>query len=184
MCDKNLKKEKGISLRPARPDDKRSIYNWLAHSNLTHMMLGPPTFPDAPVPDWEEFTEDYPPYFFDGSQPLKGRCFIICLEEEVVGQINHDKITGSPLYTELDIWLKDSKYTGKGYGTQAIVSLCNYLQKTFNCEEFRISPSRRNPNAIRSYIKAGFVESSVIPDDFIPDYDDNVFMIKRIESRS
>ena len=176
---KKIIKGKNISLRPAAPKDKRPIFEWLTNSDISSNMIGPPLFPDLPVPDWQEFVEDYPNYFFDDSKPLLGRCFIIVVNGEAIGQINHDVIANNT--TELDIWLKSSQYTGKGYGSDAIKTLCNYLKNKYNCTNFRIAPSKRNVAAVKAYEKAGFKITNDIPDDFVPDYDDAVLMIMELK---
>jgi hypothetical protein len=66
-----------VTVRPAREHDRRAIYQWLAESDLTPSMLGPPNFPDAPEPTWDQFCEDYGPDFFDGTRQEVGRSFII-----------------------------------------------------------------------------------------------------------
>lgn len=169
---------KAIILRPATPQDRKPIFDWLTNSDLTSQMMGPPTYPDSRIPTWEEFIADYREYFFDNSQPLSGRCFVIEVNSEPVGQINHDKIYPPDNTTELDIWLKNSRYTGKGYGTDAIITLCDYLAKTSGCQRFLISPSRRNINAIKAYKKAGFIETDLAIDPAMADYNDAVVMIK------
>jgi RimJ/RimL family protein N-acetyltransferase len=167
-----------VILRPATAADRQPIFDWLTNSDLTKYMMGPPNYPDHPIPTWEEFVNDYKDYFFDSSKPLLGRCFVIEVNSEIVGQINHDKIYHSDNSSELDIWLKSSKYINKGYGTDAILALCDFLIKEFDCKRFIIAPSRRNTAAIRSYQKAGFVETNNIPDGFLPDYNDTVVLIK------
>lgn len=167
-----------VTLRPASMQDKRNIYNWLAHSNLTAEMLGPPLFPDAPSPTWEEFDQDYLDYYFDGSQPFSGRCFIILHNQEEIGQINYNEIDTQSNSTEIDIWLSDRKFTGMGLGTEAIILLCDYLHKELKCKTIIIAPSKRNSNAIKAYKKAGFVVSDWLPEDFTPDYHDAVVMVK------
>jgi RimJ/RimL family protein N-acetyltransferase len=169
-----------IILRPATPDDRQPIFDWLTNSDLTRFMMGPPTFPDTPIPTWQEFTNDYKEYFFNSSKPLLGRCFIIEVNSEPVGQINHDKISITDHSTELDIWLKSSRYINKGYGTDAIVTLCNFLSNKFECKKFIIAPSRRNVMAVRTYEKAGFIETYEIHDNFLPDYNDTIVMIKTV----
>lgn len=139
---------KQVILRPATLDDRQPIFDWLTNSDLTKCMMGPPAYPDSPIPTWEEFINDYKEYFFDSSKPLLGRCFVIEVNSEPVGQINHDKISSTDYSAELDIWLKSSKYINKGYGTDAIITLCNYLTKKFECKKFIIAPSRRNLAAI------------------------------------
>ena len=109
-----------LTLRPATFQDKRNIYNWLAHSNLTSEMLGQPTYPENPVPTWDEFNEDYSDHYFDGSQPLKGRCFIVIHNGQEIGQINYNEIDTNSKSTEIDIWLADRAFTGKGFGTVSL----------------------------------------------------------------
>lgn len=169
---------KVVTLRPATLQDRKPVYEWLTKSDLTSSILGPPKYPESEIPSWEEFTEDYKNYFFDSSQPFSGRCFIIEVNGEPVGQINHDNIYAEDNSTELDIWLKSSKYTGKGYGTDALQTLCAFLNAEYSCKRFIIAPSKRNPAAIQAYRKAGFRESSEIPENFVPDYSDAVVMIR------
>ena len=159
-------------------DDRRDIYQWLAHSDLSSSMLGPPDYPDSPVPSWEAFLEDYQPYYFDGSRPDLGRCFVIQTGGEDVGQINYNEINAKDRSVELDIWLAAGRYTGKGYGTDALAALCDYLHREMGCERFYIAPARKNRRAVRCYEKAGFAETGQIPGWFRPDYEDTILMEK------
>lgn len=168
-----------VNLRPATMQDRRQIYDWLANSDLTRQVMGPPTYPDIIIPSWTQFKQDYKEYFFDSSQPLEGRCFVIQVNSESIGQINHDKIYPEDNSTELDIWLKSSAYTGKGYGSDAIVTLCGFLNQKYSCKKFILAPSRRNTIAIRSYKKAGFIESGETVR--YPDCFDSVALIKTID---
>src|SRR5690606_17099975 len=117
---KELLAAERISLKPAAPSDKKKIFDWLTNSNLTAKMLGMPNFPDNPVPSWEEFDSDYLGYYFDGTQPLSGQCFIIIHNGQEIGQINYNAIDARDRSTELDIWLADKQFTGQGLGTEAI----------------------------------------------------------------
>ena len=166
-----------VSLRPATLADRRSIYEWMAESDITHLMLGPPLFPDVEASDWEEFLEDYLPHFFDGSAPEKGRCFLIEREGEAIGQVNYNDVYGKA--TELDIWLKSAAVLGKGYGTDAVRTLIGYLREQMGLTEFRIAPSERNPAAVRSYEKVGFRRAAAW-EGFVPDYHDAVPMVLRV----
>ena len=57
-----------ITLRPATKNDRRDIYMWLVASDVTASMMGPPTFPEVPIP-----TEDNQPYHFLLQQMLLER---------------------------------------------------------------------------------------------------------------
>ncbi|RFS17430.1 GNAT family N-acetyltransferase [Emticicia sp. C21] len=172
-----------ITLRPSIPQDRRQIFEWLAHSDLTSAMLGPPNFPENPVPTWEEYIDDYYEYFFDGSQPESGRCFIIQLGDTAIGQVNYNNIyeeASGLRFTELDIWMAGSEYTHKGYGTDALKTLCHFLHKDLGCQKFIIAPARQNIGAVKAYQKAGFVETTAAPPNFVPDYADTIIMVKYI----
>lgn len=166
-----------VSIRPTTIHDKKKVFEWLAHSNLTNEMLGGPKFPDNPAPTWKEFDQDYLDYFFDGTRPEKGRCFIIICDGTEVGQINYNPIDKKTKTTELDIWLSDKKYTGQGIGTAAIKLLCSQLFENLGCKQIIIQPSARNENAIKAYKKAGFIVQNQVPKGFELDYHDSVIMI-------
>jgi RimJ/RimL family protein N-acetyltransferase len=173
-------KGKKVQLKPAALNDRRQVYEWLAQSDTTSQMMGPPLFPDQPIPTWEEFTSDYTEQYFNDTNAYQGKSFIIEVQGLSVGHINYNKIDQRINSVELDIWLAGSYYCGKGYGTDAITTLCNYLAGTFNCHTFILAPSARNGAAIRAYEKCGFQPSNEQLPHFTPDYFDTVVMIKRV----
>lgn len=137
-----------VTLRPATEKDRRMIYEWMAHSNITSKMMGPPTYPDHPIPTWEEFCNDYKSYFFNDSSPELGRCFVIMVNGEAVGQVNYNEIDKNNKLTALDIWIRSEADCGKGFGTDALKTLCEYLSCKFGVLEFFVTPSARNLQAI------------------------------------
>jgi len=169
---------KKITLRHATLNDREQIFNWLAHSDITSKMMGPPDFSDNEIPTWEYFIHDYTPQYFNDTNPDNGKSFIIEVEGEQVGQINYGEIDRETNTTEIDIWLRSSEYLNKGYGTDAIRTLCNYLFANLGCEKIIIAPSARNKDTVRLYKKCGFVPTEEIPNNFIPDYYDTVIMVK------
>ena len=176
-------KGKYILLRPAEQRDARSIFKWLVFSDLTASMIGPPLFPEATLPTWEQFYSDYQPHFFDGTDEEKGRSFIIELDGRSIGHINYDRLDLTRRQAELDIWMRSSKYCGHGYGSDAINVLVSFLQSKYNVEQFILRPSLRNPRAIRAYERAGFVKVCMSYEEQARlygkgDYLDDVLMIK------
>ncbi|MCI0360798.1 MAG: GNAT family N-acetyltransferase [Planctomycetaceae bacterium] len=174
-----------VTLRLAREHDRRAIYQWLAESDLTSSMLGPPDFPETPVPTWEKFGEDYGPHFFDETRKELGRSFIIEVDGKAVGHVSYDAIDLTCGHAEIDIWLRSREVCGHGYGSDALVALTRYLYETFGIAEFIMRPSRRNPRAIRVYAKAGFTMLPLTSDEqtriYGPgDYSDTVVMHKKL----
>ena len=171
-------KGKIVTLRPATKSNRKTIYQWLIHwTNLT---------PNNKKPSWEEFCNDYKDFFFDGTQQNVGRCFLVFVDENPVGHINYHTLCPHYKHTELDIWMSNDNNCGRGYGSDALNILCNYLFKKFGIDEFIIRPSAQNKRAIRAYQKAGFRKivcglKEQISRYSATDFDDCIVMIKHIE---
>ncbi len=176
-----------VALRPTTEPDLKAAYDWLAQSDLTALMMGAPTYPDQPIPTEQEFCADYLAHFFEDSAPELGRCFIIMAEGEDIGVICYNEIIEARRETELDIWLKSSAYSGKGYGPDALEALCTELHRVHGIENFVIRPSARNPRAIKAYQRAGFEIQNITVEEqelsYGPgDYIDTVVLVKRISA--
>lgn len=174
-----------VTLRPARESDRRVVYEWLAESDVTQSMMGPPSFPDAPAPTWDEFCEDYGQHFFDGTRRQAARSYIIEVDGEAVGHVNYDGMDMVRSTAELDIWLRSEGVCGRGYGSDALAALARYLHETFGVTDFIIRPSRRNQRAVHAYAKAGFTLLPLTNEQqteiYGPgDYADAVVMRKRL----
>ena len=159
-----------VELRPATLDDRRRVYEWMARSDLTASMMGPPEFDEAPSPTWEAFCADYEPYFFDGSRPRVGRSFIIDHAGEAVGHVSYIRMNERESFAELDIWMRDSSYCGQGFGSAALDALVRLLHNTFGVREFILRPSARNVRAIRAYEKASFARMTLSADELAAIY--------------
>ncbi len=151
-------------------------------------MAGEPLFPDEPPATWEEFCEDHTPHFFEGEITEQGRCFIMQVTGEDVGQIyfNDIETKNGIKRVELDMWMRAEKFCGRGYGTDAIETLCGFLAERFGVEQVMVQPSGRNPRAIRAYEKVGFAKLNVPLEEAVSDwgpndYDDSVHMVKTIK---
>ncbi len=180
-----------VRLRLSKLDERKLIYNWLANSDLTSTMFGEPLFPEEPVPSWDEFCEDHTPHFFQGEITEQGRCFIIQVRDESVGQIYFNDIEecNGIKRIELDMWMRAESFCGKGYGSDALNTLCELLSERFGVEQFMMQPSARNPRAIRTYERVGLVRLDVPLENAIKewgpnDYYDSLHMLKTIEEKS
>ena len=160
-----------IDLVPAALDDRKKVYEWCFQSETTKSHSGPPDYPDVFIPSFEEFCCDdyYAPYFFDGSAPDAGAGFIITHKGEPVGFISYSSFHVKQYMTELDIWLNCEANCGKGFGSDAIMSLADYLGSSMGIREFIIRPSVKNARAICAYKKAGFEDSDASPTDYLRD---------------
>lgn len=174
-----------VNLRPTTPADKRTIFEWATLSDATAAMMGPPLYPDNLPPTWEQFCEDHLPHFFDGSAPELGRSYLIMVNDEAVGQVYYNDIEEyeGVKRTELDIWMRSEKDCGQGYGSEAILLLCQHVFEQLGVTQFMMQPSARNPRAIRAYEKIGFVRQNLTAEEAQAiwgksDYFDFVYMVK------
>jgi diamine N-acetyltransferase len=174
-----------VVLVPAIAADQRQVYEWLACSDISSAMNGPPIYPDKPLPAWEEFCDADSHHYFDDSALELGRCYLILAHDEAVGQVTYNDIHQKygRTRTELDIWMRSEKDCGQGFGTDALLTLCRYLSRRFGVQEFMVQPSARNPRAVRAYQKIGFrplgISVEAARELWGPnDYADSVYMVK------
>jgi RimJ/RimL family protein N-acetyltransferase len=174
-------------LQPAEPQDETRILDWLLRSDITPALIGPPLYPERPLPLPGETGETFDSYYFDGTAPELGRSFLILVDGEAVGQVNYNDVVvrNGRKGTELDIWLRSESVCGKGYGSDALQALCLHLHKQMGVQEFMVQPSARNPRAIRAYEKIGFARLNLPIDQAreiwgANDYVDSVYMVKTI----
>jgi diamine N-acetyltransferase len=150
-----------VSLRLALAADRDRAYAWFARSDLTPSFLGPPLFPDRPVPSHESFSDRYLPFYFDGTRPFDGRALIIQAGGVDVGFLSHGPINLLHDVVELDLWFAQRAYCGNGRGAEAITLACEWMQASFGIDRFLLRPSRRNVHALRAMRRAGFRETDL-----------------------
>lgn len=163
-----------INIRHARLDEKYKIYQWLSLSDTTIMHMGKPNFPESPVPNWDQFQEDFEDFYFQEDGIERGSVMIITLDQKEIGCLCYALFHMQKGRAELDIWLKAQKYCGHGYGTVALEKMMEYLRNRLNVNKFLIRPSNKNIPAIKSYQKAGFSKTNnkktVIDEYLLPEY--------------
>ncbi len=182
-----------IELREATIEDREKTYKWLYYSDFSGYLNKLGGITKETIPSYEYYKkEEYMDFYFDDSQPEKGRAYIIVCRTngkiEDVGIISYTSFHLLDKITEFDIWLKGLSYTGHGYGTKALLRLSGIV-KYLGYKKVIIRPSKHNKRAIKSYQKAGFVEEDFKPEnyylaDYIPKYSDgdyghgaDVFMV-------
>ena len=166
-----IKGEK-IELVPAALDDRQKAYEWCFHSETTKSHSGPPDYPENPILTYAEFCDKgYEDYYFTGEKPESGRGFFIMAEGEQIGFISYSCFHLKPGIAELDNWMKSEKYCGKGFGTDAIITLGNHLHESLGIHTLIMGPSVKNTRAIRAYEKAGLTKTDQRMNEFLlPEY--------------
>ena len=123
---------------------------------IQHRCMGEPDFPNNPIPSWEEFNEGFEDFYYQEETREKGSVMIIQDGDEEIGCVCYACFHLKPQKAELDIWLKEKKYCGNGYGPKALKLLFDYVRSNYNIKDYIIRPSENNIRAIRAYEKVGF----------------------------
>jgi len=105
------------------------------------------------------------------------------------GTVGYDLFDDKKQRVVLDIWMRAEKYCGKGYGTDALTTICSFLNQRYGIKDFYISPSARNTRAVAAYRKAGFTPVKMSREEVkkefgrnLYDYHDNIVMRKTLET--
>ncbi len=174
----------GFRLRPATIEDRRRVYAWLAESDATAEMMGPPVFSDHPIPSYAEFCADYDEAAFEADGDF--RIFIIVQNGEEVGVIHYWIQDG---VAELDLWIGSRRNWGRGLGSRALREVCDQLERQKLAHALVIRPSARNERAVSAYKKAGFEDYEPnrhrLPAQFVTeglDYRDAVVLARRLRN--
>ena len=160
-----------VTLKRAGGTDRPRLYEWLIGSDLTANMMGGQMFPDHPITPPDQFAAQYPDWFYDGSRPYAGRMFLISARGEDVGCISYGPIDLLNDVVELDIWLAERRVAGQGYGSEALIVLCDWLQVHYGVNRFLVRPSRRNVKALRAMRRAGFRETDLPAQEIVSKLD-------------
>ncbi|MGP0586651.1 GNAT family N-acetyltransferase [Paenibacillus timonensis] len=162
-----------IILREYRKEDLQYMRVWCNDpeivDNLSDVFLFPHTV---------NGTEQYLNSILEGNTQQKG--FVIAHKdtEEYIGQIDLFKIDWKNRSTELGIVIGIKKYLGKGYGTEAIKVLQNFVFNRLNLNRLHLELHDFNQRAYRCYVKCGFKEEGRLREkNFVNGrYSDTIYM--------
>jgi len=164
------------------------VYGWMISPGIVENMMGPPTFPDAPVPTAAEFEADWLPHFWTHEEPERGRIFVVACDGELVGMVGQNELVTTPSgkrAIEIDTWLARADLRNRGYGSRSVAALFHRIVRDFAIDEAFLQPSARNPSACRAYEKAGFQRSTLRGEEAARhyrtglDFHDSVFYVRR-----
>lgn len=171
-----------VLLKPTRPGEIPQFFAWATNPDPEVQRY----FYGEQIPTYEEFLEEWKPYYFDDSEPTLGRCFTILAGGATpVGVVNYNDFDAEGKRVTFDIIIGERENLGRGYGSDALRTLVRYLFATFSTLEVAIiGANPANARAIRAYEKAGFRHTTVdVSDPYIADYDENAAVFTFLEQR-
>ena len=148
-----------VILQPMTVDELSLFYQWATQSEAAPFWYG--ELVGEQIPAFQEFGQEFPEYYFDSSQPEKGQSLAIIVDNRAIGEINYNKIDRENNSVELDIIIAKDRDKNKGYGSDALKTLAEYLFQEMNVQTCFLETVTQNPRAIRAYEKAGFKQTKI-----------------------
>ena len=93
------------------------------------------------------------------------RIYVIEKDGTIVGVSLVREFTDEPLGYDLQQFMIDQRYQGKGYGSEALGLILNELRKEGHYDHVEVCVKKDDSAAIRLYEKSGFVDSGYIDED-------------------
>ncbi|MBQ7444338.1 MAG: GNAT family N-acetyltransferase [Clostridia bacterium] len=97
-----------------------------------------------------------------------GKVRVIQNDEEVIGVALTREFTDEPLGYDLQQFMIDKRYQGKGYGAEALRLILEELRKEAHFDHVEVCVKKEDKAAVRLYEKMGFTDSGYV-DDSMPD---------------
>ena len=97
-----------------------------------------------------------------------GRVYAIENDGEIDGCALVREFTDEPLGYDLQQFMIDRRYQGRGYGTAALELILDALRREGRYDHVEVCVKKEDAEAIRMYEKHGFVDSGYV-DEEVPD---------------
>lgn len=139
-----------IILREKRLADARDDYTWETDPELVQLDA-------APMVDitFSQFLSDYSNQLRN-SPPTSRRFAVDTLDGKHIGNCSYHNISETNGETELGIMIGNRDYWNKGYGTDVVTTLVNYVFSQTNLNRIYLKTLESNTRAQKCFQKCGF----------------------------
>ena len=96
------------------------------------------------------------------------KVFVVENDGAVIGVALVREFTDEPLGYDLQQFMIDARYQGKGYGSAALALILNALRREGHYDHVEVCVKKKDTEALRLYEQHGFVDSGYI-DESVPD---------------
>ena len=148
-----------VTLLPITQEEKDEFYALATESSGSKFWYDDQ---ERSVLDKRKFFREWHESYFNPKCPEEGQCFWIDVSGERIGAVCHNRIDLKNKVVELDIIIGEEKFCGKGYGTDALITLMVHVFTNFDINRIWIGARANNQRAIKAYQKAGFKKEAVL----------------------
>lgn len=141
-----------VTLKPFTREAYRQRYEWQSDAVVSYYAHGQKHAMTAPL---DAYMDEYNRYL--GEDPNGSGLFAVYSEtDELIGEVDYREMDLVNRSVVIGISLGKKDIWGKGYGTDAVRTLCQFLFERFGLERIQLDTWAGNARAIRSYEKVGF----------------------------
>lgn len=141
-----------VILREKRVADAREDYTWEVDPELSYLDAGSPT-----TMTFSQYLAEYVDDL-DTFLPTSRRFAIDTLDGKHIGNCSYYNISQTKGTAELGIMIGDRNYWGKGYGTDTVTTLVNYIFGQTDLKRIYLKTLDSNIRAQQCFQKCGFTE--------------------------
>jgi len=152
---------KRIVLREYRKDDLIHMRKWVTNPNISDNLSDIFLYPNT-----MNQTESFLNSMLEGSANIKGFIIADKESEEYIGQIDLVNIDWKNRVAELGIVIGDEEKLGKGFGSEALMLLEEFVFNRLNLNKLQLTVHDYNKGAYKCYSKCGFKEEGRIRENF------------------
>ncbi len=138
-----------VILREKRLDDAWDDYTWETDSELAQLDAAP--LLTTPL---SEYLSDYADEL--RNSPTSHRFAVDTLDGNYIGNCSYYNVSRTKGEAELGIMIGNRDYWNKGYGTDAVTTLVNYIFRQTNLNRIYLKTLESNSRAQKCFQKCGF----------------------------
>ncbi|QSO45659.1 GNAT family N-acetyltransferase [Alicyclobacillus mengziensis] len=143
-----------VSLKPFTREMFNTYYQWRQDDEVMYWATGEPYM--SSLISEEAFMKRYDTDVLESRQQESGMLGIFTETDDFIGEISYrdmDLVAGTAV---IGIMIGNKDFWGKGYGTDAVRTMCQFLFDRFRLRRLQLDTWSGNERAIKSYLKIGF----------------------------
>ncbi|MGE5553170.1 MAG: GNAT family N-acetyltransferase [Betaproteobacteria bacterium] len=142
-----------VVLRPLERGDFPAVVRWSNDPEVSRLV-------DGGVPESMEECEEW--YQKAKSDRYHQIMAIVTKDGRLIGDIELNHITWRNGHAEMRIRIGEKEYWNRGYGTDAVLTLMQYVFTHLHLSRLYLRVYRHNQRAIACYLKCGFKKEGVL----------------------
>jgi len=145
---------KKVTLKPFTREMYSKYYQWCLDDEVMYYAFGEP-YMYSVIPE-EAFMQGYDSGVLGSKSNEGGMLGILTETDELIGEIDYREVDLLRGTAVLGIMIGEKQFWGKGYGTDAVRTMCHFLFQRFGLRRIQLDTWYGHERAVQAYTKVGF----------------------------